>query len=241
MTNVLTAQQLVEIHAQALFTHDNDLRLLFVNEPGGSVAPAPRLFLGRTRAGNVWRFRAELPEKLCEELHALCADEPPVSAEFNEPPRHLETYIRLLEKHAPVQKPEMGPAYHFPQNVLSPPRPLPLAVTEKNARMLLVGGFEELVAELPAWQPFVALVEENRAVSVCRSVRITDKAHEAGVETLPDFRGKGYAREVAAEWALRVRAAGAIPMYSTSWQNSASQAVARKLHLNCYGVDFQLT
>ncbi|HEX9962676.1 MAG TPA: GNAT family N-acetyltransferase, partial [Pyrinomonadaceae bacterium] len=91
-----------------------------------------------------------------------------------------------------------------------------------------------------AWQPFVALVKENRAVSVCRSVRITTEAHEAGVETLPEFRGKGYAEDVAAEWALRVRAAGAIPLYSTSWENYASRAVARKLRLKCYGADFHI-
>ena len=35
-------------------------------------------------------------------------------------------------------------------------------------------------------------------MSVCRSVRITPAAHEAGVETLPEFRGKGYAQDVVA-------------------------------------------
>jgi GNAT superfamily N-acetyltransferase len=238
MVSGLIDRELMDLHIKALFTHSDDLRLLFVNEPGCSAATAPRLFLGRTRAGNVWRFRADLPEKLCEELNALCADEPPLSGEFNAPPRYLQTYMKLLEKPAPARKPVMGPAYYFAENLPSPSKPL-LAVTERNAE-ILQGGFEEFIAELPAWQPFVALVEGNRAVSVCRSVRITDKAHEAGVETLPDFRGKGYAREVAAEWALRVRAAGAIPMYSTFWENPASQAVARKLRLNCYGVDFQI-
>lgn len=236
---MFTDLELMNIHVSALFTHDAESRLLFVNEPDSAVTPAPRLFLGRTRAGNVWRFHADLPENISEELNALCADEPLVDVEFNEPPRHLETYVRLLEKHAPVQKPEMGPAYHFPQAVMPPSRPL-LAVTEKNAETLQ-GGFEELVAELPTWQPFVALVEKNRAVSVCRSVRITSEAHEAGVETLPDFRGNGYAKDVVAEWAHLVRAAGAIPLYSTSWENNASQAVARKLHLKCYGADFNVS
>jgi RimJ/RimL family protein N-acetyltransferase len=60
------------------------------------------------------------------------------------------------------------------------------------------------------------------------------------VETLPDFRGQGYAKDVAAEWANRVRAVGGIPLYSTSWENKASQAVARKLGLECYGADFQI-
>lgn len=235
---MLTDLELMNIHVSALFTHNTESRLLFVNEPGGTVIPAPRLFLGRTRAGNVWRFHADLPEKLCEELDALCADEPPVDVEFNELPRHLETYVRLLGKHAPVQETSSGPAYQFTEYEM--PSKALLAVTENNTD-ILQGGFEELVAELSTWQPFVALVEENRAVSVCRSVRIMSEAHEAGVETLPDFRGKGYAKDVVAEWARLVQAAGAVPLYSTSWENTASQAVARKLELKCYGTDFQVT
>lgn len=112
-------------------------------------------------------------------------------------------------------------------------------VKENNAEML-EGGFEKLIEELPSWQPFVALIEENRAVSVCRSARITAEAHEAGVETLPDFRGRSYAKDVVAEWARLVLAADAIPLYSTAWENNASQAVARKLHLKCYSADFQV-
>ena len=233
---MLTDQELMAIHVQALFTHDAHSRLLFVNEPGGGE-PAPRLFFGRTRAGNLWRFRADLPERLIEELEALCVDEP-VGMEFHSTPRHIEAYVRLLESHAPVHKLWMGPAYHFTE-YLEPSRPL-LAITETNAERLR-GGFEDLVAELPAWQPFLALVEESRPVSVCRSVRITPAGHEAGVETLPDFRGKGYAKDVVAGWARLVQSMGAIPLYSTSWENSASQAVAKKLRLVPYGADFHVT
>lgn len=233
-----TDLNLIDIQVRALFTQNAESRLLFVNEPGGTVIPAPRLFLGRTRAGNLWRFRADLPENLCQELNALCADEPTLDGEFNEPPRHLETFVRLLERDAPVQEISSGPAYQFAEHEI-PSKPI-LAITENNAEMLQ-GNFEELITELPAWQPLVALIEDNRAVSVCRSVRITSEAHEAGVETLPDFRGKGYARDVTAEWARLVRAAGAIPLYSTSWENIASQAVARKLRLKCYGSDFSVT
>jgi GNAT superfamily N-acetyltransferase len=199
------------------------------------------LFLGRTGSGNVWRFRADLSDKLAGELNALCADEPPLlpNGDLREHPRHLETYVKLLEREAPISMRETGPAYHFPESLRPPLRAL-VQVTEKNAEILR-DGFEEFAAELPDWQPFVALTEERRAVSICRSVRITDQAHEAGVETLPDFRGKGFAQEVVIGWALKVRDAGAIPMYSTSWANRASQEVARKLHLNCYGVDFHLT
>ncbi len=233
---MLTDLELMAIHVQASFIHDAHSRRLFVNEPGGGGV-APRLFLGRTRAGNLWRCRADLPEILIEELEALCVDEP-VGKEFHSKPRHFEAYVRLLETHAPVQKLWVGPAYQFTE-YFEPSRHL-LAITETNAEMLR-GGFEELVAELPDWQPFLAIVEESRAVSVCRSVRITPDAHEAGVETLHDFRGKGYAKEVVAGWARLVQSMGAMPLYSTSWENTASQAVAKKLHLAPYGADFHVT
>jgi GNAT superfamily N-acetyltransferase len=235
---MLTDLELMNIHIRAAFTHDTESRLLLINEPSGAATPAPRLFLGRTRAGNVWRFRADLPDKLCEELDAFCADEPPVNTEFNEPPRHLETFVRVLEKHAPVQDVSNGLAYQFIKYEM-PSKHL-LAVTQDNPE-ILQGGFEKLIEELSAWQPFVALIKENRAVSVCRSVRITSEAHEAGVKTLPEFRGNGYAKTVVSEWARLVRKAGAVPLYSTSWENNASQAVARKLGLKCYGVNFNVT
>lgn len=227
----------MKVHVNALFTHNSGSRILFVNEPGGAIVPAPLMFLGRTRTGNVWRFRADLPESLLKELDALCADEPFMDADFNKLLRHVETYVRLLEKHIAVREHEMGLAYRFTEYV--EPSTHLLAITEKNVEMLQ-GGFEDLIADVSAEQPFVAYIEENRAVSVCRSVRITTEAHEAGLETLPNFRGKGYAKDVTAEWARLVRATGAMPLYSTSLENVASQAVARKLHLKLYAVDFQI-
>lgn len=234
---MLTDLELMNIHVRALFTHDTKSQLLFVNEPDNAGVPAARLFLGRTREGNVWRFRADLPDGLCDELNALCADESLANVD-KEPPRHLQTYIRLLETHAPVQDVSNNLAYRFIKH--KAPSNHPVTVTTDNAE-ILQGGFEKLIEELPAWQPFVTLMRENRAVSVCRSVRITSEAHEAGVETLPEFRGNDYAAEVVSEWARLVLKSGAIPLYSTSWENQSSQAVARKLELKCYGVSFNVT
>lgn len=234
---MLDDRELLDTHARALFTHDERSRLLTVNEPGGVGAPAARLLFCRARTCNLWRFRADLPEELAGELEALCADEP-VGAEFGDAPRHAEEYARLLESHAPVRESEAGPAYYFAE--YAEPSGRLLTVTESNAE-LLRGGFEDFADELPTWQPFVALVEDGRAVSVCRSARITGAAHEAGVETLREFRGRGYAKEVTAGWARLVRSAGALPLYSTSWENAASQAVALKLRLTMYAADFHIT
>ncbi len=235
---MLTDLELMAIQVRALFTSDAESRLLLVNEPGNLVTPAPRFFLGRTPAGNVMRFRADLPEELVQELKALCTDEPPLQTEFDAPPRHVERYVQLLEAYTPVESVSAGPAYYFSENTL--PSRQPVVITESN-REVLEGGFENLVAELSLWQPFVALLEGGRAVSVCRSVRITAEAHEAGVETLPHSRGKSYAKDVVAEWARRVRAIGALALYSTSWDNKASQAVARGLRLRFYGANFHMS
>lgn len=234
---MLDDRELLDVHARALFTHDEGSRLLSVNEPGGVGAPAPRLFFCRARTCNLWRFRADIPEALVEKLGALCADEP-AGAELGGEPRHAEEYARLLESQAPVRESEAGPAYYFAE--YAEPSGHLLTITEANAK-LLRGGFEDFVDELPTWQPFVALVEGGRAVSLCRSVRITRAAHEAGVETLPEFRGRGYAKEVTAAWARLVRSTGALPLYSTSWKNAASQSVARKLRLTMYAADFHIT
>lgn len=234
---MLTDLELMHIHLRALFTHNAQSRLLFINEPDGGIVPAPRLFLGRTKLGNVWRFRTDLPEGVIEELDSLCADEPSMDREFDAPPRHAASYLRLLEKHGPVVKVSSGPAYCFREDALSTKRAVAL---NQNDGERLLGGFEDLISELPNWQPFVALFDDNRAVSVCRSVRITTEAHEAGVETLPDFRGKGLAPSVTANWAERVKVLGAVPLYSASWTNRASLAVARKLGLSYYGSDFHI-
>src|SRR5262245_443104 len=113
---MLTDLELMDIHVRALFTHTSESRLLFINEPDGAAAPAPRMFLGRTRAGNVWRFHADLPEELIEELDSLCADEPSLKNDFSEVPRNVERYLQTLELQSPVQSVSSGPAYCFPEN-----------------------------------------------------------------------------------------------------------------------------
>ncbi len=90
-------------------------------------------------------------------------------------------------------------------------------------------------------QPFVVAVENDAAVALCCSVRITAAAHAAGVETLPAARRRGMASQAVAEWARAVDELGAIALYSTSWDNVASQAVARRLGMKLIGVDFHVT
>ncbi len=233
----LTTLDLMNLRFNALFTHDEEGRVCFVNEPDG--ARAPRFCLGRTRAGATWRFRDDVPASTVTRIEALCRDEPG-NGDLRVPPRHARRYRAILEACAPIGQEWAGPAYHFPAT-LPPPGAALVRLDATNAHLLRGGSLEPWIADIGHNEPLLALVCEGRAVSVCASVRITPAAHEAGVETASAFRGRGFAPAVVAGWARAVRALGGEPFYSTSWQNAASQAVAHKLGLIPFGSDFHVT
>lgn len=230
-----TAQELMEFHVEAMFTQDHNTRLRTINEPWPGEAPAPRFFLGRTIDGTtLCRFRYDVPEMLIKQLEELCADEP-IVRDFQTKPKHFEAYMHLLQG----ERFTMGPCFFVPDE--ASPTMQVVSITRENMTEFLRGGFEWLASEIDFAQPCIALARENQAVSICRSVRITSRAHEAGLETLDVFRGRGYAAAVVAGWAAEVRKAGGYPLYSTSWENIASQRVARKSALSFYGVNFTVT
>lgn len=84
-------------------------------------------------------------------------------------------------------------------------------------------------------------MKDGYAVSVCFCARRSEVAAEAGVETAKTFRGLGYGPRVTAAWAMAIRSMGLIPLYSTSWSNKASLAVARKLGLVAFASDWSLS
>ncbi len=222
--------ELMKFHVGALYVHNEKGRMVSVNEwTGGS---APRFFLGRTEQGNVWRFRNDVPDNLAEELTALCLEE---TGDVLQEPKHKDKYVELLE---PVKQIWQGPVYWCSQSLK--PSIQPIAITEANAH-LLQQGLESWLPDVPHRQPFFVAVQDGKAVSVCSSVRITDKAHEAGVETLLSYRQRGHAANAVAGWINRLHMQNILPLYSTSWKNTASQSVARKVGFEFFGSDFHIT
>lgn len=226
---------LMKLQAAALFRYDAAGRMIETNEPDGDRAP--RLFLGRTRAGNLWRFRDDLPDELVRELETLLAQEP-IATDLTQPPVMFDALRAALDAHAPVRATYSGPAWHF-QPAIEPPSRV-VVVTEQNVDVLQP-IYPITATELTARQPCRAIVQNGAAVSVCLSARVSADAAEAGVNTVEAHRGRGYAVAVVTAWALAVRQSGRIPLYSTSWDNAASQRVARKLGLVLYGTDCSLT
>lgn len=241
MAHPPSALDLIEIQVATLFVCDADGRLRYIGEPGYAEAeldPAPRLWMGRTHAGNRWRFRYDLPDDLVRDLDALCRAEP-IAASFAEPPVNAAAIRAVLHAHAPIGEEWRGPAYWIPDHVHAPDTAV--LISETNAQLLDAyfpwkrtsrAGFTS--------GPVTAAVVDGSAVAICYCARLTDQAAEAGVETVEHARGHGYASAAVAAWAAVVRQRGLLPLYSTEWNNKASQGVARKLGMACYGEDWSL-
>lgn len=222
---------LMEWQAAALFRHDAAGRLLSVNELGDP--PAPRLFVGRTAEGNLWRFRYDLPPELMHVLDGLLAAEP-IAADLRQPLGCAERLREALAAHAPIAATYAGPAWWCPKGIASP-RAIPTTRLADAATARRT--FPWLAEELADRQPCVAVLEVGEVVGICFSARLSPVAAEAGVATLEAYRRRGYAAATVAAWARAVRAIGRMPLYSTSWDNDASQGVAKSLGLVLYGAD----
>lgn len=225
---------LARLQAAALYVHDPHGRLLRVNEPDPQD-PVPRFLLIRTRHGNLWRTRHDLPPDLAAALDGLAADEP-VGVDLATPPAHLAAYTDLLGRHAAPGAPDAGPAYYLP-DLAAPPGTV--TITPANAD-LLRAHYPTTLSELAQRAPVVVCVADGEAVAACSCARTTAQVAEAGIHTVEAYRGRGYAVATARGWAAGVYAQGKLPLYSTSWANTASQAVAARLGAVLYGVDFSL-
>jgi RimJ/RimL family protein N-acetyltransferase len=227
--------EMMAIHIETLFTQDANLRLVGVNEPWPGFRPAPRFFLGCAQDGTVIsRYRRDMPAALIMTLQKL-VEATTTNGYMGREPEHVRAFLELLD--AAPSAVYTGPAFRVPE--MPDPVSEVVRITTGNVH-LIPDEFGWLIQELTYAQPCVGLITDNRIVAICRSVRIGARAHEAGLETLDEYRGKGYALQVLAAWSKLVRHEGGMPMYSTSWDNEASLRVAKKSALICYGTGFSV-
>ena len=195
-------------------------RILRTREP--MPRPGPRFVLQRSSSDCAWALRSDVPEDLAAEVDRLAQDEPPAN-DFRVAPIHAEEYLSLLGGQV-----DWGPTFLFPAETENQHE----GVTPIDDLSLLQRNFSGwTAAEIPQRLPIMAVLQGEHAVSVCFSARRSPVAAEAGLETAAAFRGRGLGPQVTAAWADAIRSLGLIPLYSTSWSNSASLSVARKLRL----------
>jgi GNAT acetyltransferase-like protein len=136
-----------------------------------------------------------------------------------------------------------GPAYRFGQRAER-------SVVDDSVQARLIDAvsadlleryFPYTRAMLAARNPVAEVVLDGWVVSACFSARQRATACETGVATEVAYQGRGLAALVVAAWRDAVEKSGAEPLYSTSWDNLTSLAVARKLGMIAYAETFSLT
>jgi hypothetical protein len=231
-----------DLHLRTCLVLNDEGRITLTREPG--AIPGPLFTLVRSAASCVWAVRADVPAELARELDRIARDEPP-NSDLRAAPLRAQRYISLLESRVtsgqqPTAKIHQsdGPAFDFPDSL-----PQATGAVVINDERLLLQHFRGWVAgEIDAGRsPMLAMLENDDPVSICFCARRSDIAAEAGLETAESYRGRGYGPRVTAAWAAAIRRTGLIPLYSTSWTNHASLAVARKLSLFAYASSWSIS
>ena len=227
---------LLRQHAEVLFRFDRDGRMLTANEPGEE--PAPRVFVARGRASALAWFRVDVTAEVASECRAAVVRLPAWNGE-PAPESLWEPLRSALSRNDPMRE-EVGVCFRFGEPVRQPPGPEPVEIDDTLAHLL--ERFFPYTRSVLAWRrPVLAIVEDGAVVSACYSPRHSSRACEAGVDTEEPYRGRGYAARVVAAWRDAVEREGRVPLYSTTWDNAASRAVARKLGLVAYAETLSLT
>jgi len=228
---------LLQLHLAALFVLDERGRIARCR--GERPPPPPRLHLARSRPGNLWRLRADLPRATLRRLATLASRE---AAGLGAPER-LGELRRALEEHAPIEEQHCGPAFLLDASraAHAPERGLVELGPDDASRLHPALGAPCAPPGLPsaACAPFVGLLQGGVVVSIAWTARgEASAAAEAGVETVAEARGRGLGTAAVAAWAERVVAAGGAPLYSTDAGNAAARRVAEKLGARLYGEDW---
>ena len=227
-----------ELHLRTLFVLNDAGRITSTRDPAASRGALFCLVRSRTHCS--WAVRADVPEATAVELDRLAREERP-ALELRDAPVHADRYLSVLRSTLRAQTTiahSAGPAFTFPGDIEEP-----TDVMFIDDERLLEHNFRGWArGEIAAGSgPVAAVVMDGYPVSVCFSARSSEDAAEAGVETAERFRGRGLACRVTAAWALAIRASGRTPLYSTSWTNGPSLAVARKLGLIPYASGWSLS
>jgi RimJ/RimL family protein N-acetyltransferase len=228
----VNATVLMRLHVRALFTQDPDGRLVAVND--GGQGTAPRLFIGHTREGSGYWLRRDVGARLAEELRELCDDVPGGL----DPVPDAARFVDCLSRDQAVARVWSGPVFECPLELSADGSAVHIATSNTH---LLSPWLEDWRVDAALGVPMAASLHDGAAVAVCCSVRVTDDAHEAGVETHPEFRGRGHGSRAVRAWARQVRALRRVPLYSTAWSNEASRALATGLGLVQFGADLHIT
>ena len=229
-------QILIRRRVELRFRLDPAGRLLGENLPEDPADhTAPRLYACLGGDGLVYAFRHDVPDDRVE--HATAVLEALADALFEDPDRLADAAAAIAADwgDAPVMK--AGPVYRIPRGL---PQPAGVSFIDASNRDALARFFPHTHAHLDALTPCAAQVIDGDAVAICRAVRRSRIALEAGVDTIEAFRGRGFGAAVVTAWAERAWQDGRVPCYAADASSSASLALAHRLGMMRIGTEFTI-
>lgn len=239
---VLGDLKLLDIQAATLFELTEAGRLRHVNSPNRS--PAPRMWMGGSRNGNIVRIRADVGDETADAIEAFVEREPPL-IEAHGLPVHTNEYTELLGTEAPVEEVTSGMTFAFPASLeYEHDAPVVRSCTPEGARLLArlqLQGMPEDLVEMrfvdtrEFWPPWCVALDEGRIVSVAFTARLSPVGAEVGITTVPGSRGRGFAAAATAAWSSLPSLKGRVLFYSCDADNVSSRRVAARLGLDFIG------
>ena len=240
--------ELLAIEAATLFVLTESGRIHEENDPDRSLGP--RLYIARCESGSVVRIRRDVREGTACAINALVDDEPSLR-DPDSTPLHLDDYVALLAREAPVEQRSAGLIYCFPDlleyehdvTLVSSDTPegdrLHARLADQGMPQALVAlGF---VAATDIWAPWCVALHEGEVASIALTARIGPTGAEVGVTTVPAMRGRGLAAAATAGWGALPSLRGRALFYSTDRTNVSSQRVTDRLGLRFIGASLRLT
>lgn len=195
-----------------------DLKGRMVRIPGANPDDIARFYITQHPDGYKAYYRDDLPRVVRDQLAALL----PKQAFYDR-----ETVKRILAQDAPCTRISAFKSYIFPTTLHQDQ--YPDAILLNASHRALIQAYDAKIS--PLRHPVFAIIADGRIVSTCESSRENDKSGEAWVRTLPEYRLRGYARQVTVAWADELRAHRKVAFYSHALDNIASYAVASSLGL----------
>jgi RimJ/RimL family protein N-acetyltransferase len=161
--------------------------------------------------------RHDLPKRLIRGIQAM-----PAEQVFDD----YASISALLMTHGLQAEIWQGVSYLFPATLSKLDYPDAVQLDESHRPLI-----EQYSPGMRIEPAVFAIIADQQIVATCESSRENALGGEAWVQTLPAYRGRGYARQVTAAWARHLMDQGKTPYYSHRAENVASQGVARRLRL----------
>lgn len=229
------------LQLSTLFVLNEAGRIVSVREPNGSKGPL--FVLVRGENSSAFACRVDVPEDVATAMAELVSGEP--THHHAERPKHAEAYMALCVGVTGARLP-LGSSLALA--FASPEAPVGSRAAVDHACVLIEDTLP-LRRHFPEWTeidltergPVVGLREGSDAVSICYCARRTEFAAEAGVESAPAFRDRGFGTRAVAEWRRVVRTSGRVALYSAFADNLASLRIAEKLGFLRYATDWSIT